>query len=88
MTDSNQYVKWLTLENETGTKTLSQHGFIDAKRKEPIILEEYNGNKALCSNVFASDDGYKALPFVRLVGETLNEQTCCKKCLKIYNTSH
>jgi hypothetical protein len=66
-------VKWLTLENAEGTRTLAQHAY---KAKD-------DGNKALCCGAFASDDGEYPLPFAELSSELLNEKTCCKKCLKI-----
>jgi hypothetical protein len=56
-------VKWMTLENESGTATLSQHGYI----------EEGEGNKALCCRAFAAADDETPMKFSLLKGERMKE---------------
>ena len=78
-------VKWLTLENSTGERSLKQHAYKHKVRKRPWTHEEYNGNKALCSKVFASDDGEVALSFDELESEPLSTVNACKTCMRIVN---
>jgi hypothetical protein len=67
-------VKWLTLENETGTATLKQHGYIPYG----------DGNKALCCGGFAVEPDETPTPWIRLKSEFIRE-SCCKTCLNIFN---
>lgn len=65
-------VKWISLENEDATATLKQHGYFPT---------EDGGNKALCSQTFASNDGETPSSWDSLMWETRHSQAC-KKCLK------
>jgi hypothetical protein len=67
-------IKWLTLENESGTSTLSQHGF---------VATENGGNRMLCCKGYCDDGNYGGpQKFVRLVSEKQRD-TCCKICANI-----
>jgi hypothetical protein len=67
-------IKWVTLENESGTGTMKQHGFI----------EIYDGNKMLCSRGYMDDGNGSGtrMPWVRIKSETLHPQAC-RNCIKL-----
>lgn len=73
-------IKWQTLENESGTGTLTQHAFV----------EMYDGNKMLCNYKAYMDDGNGCgvkMPWVRIKGEAKKE-TACKRCSKMIHIGH
>lgn len=68
-------VKWQTLENESGTATLTQHAFV----------EIYEGNRMVCNYKAYMDDGNGCgvkMPFNQIKGEPM-KATACKRCQKI-----
>jgi hypothetical protein len=81
-------VKWLTLENSTGERTLKQHAFIHKVKKRQYTREEYDGNVALCCRSFASEDGEVASSFESLDSEEMNPEKACKICMKTLKQSN
>jgi hypothetical protein len=75
-------MKWITLTNEADTGNLKQHCFVSAIRGGRWF-SPYIGNKALCSNLGAFD-GNRYTHYDWLGREDINEDNCCKKCLRAY----
>jgi len=87
LTKTNQEVKWSTLDSVDGNRSLSQHGFIGCDRG----WDQYEGNRTLCSSQVGADDGEGGGIYATMDGiksELFNEDTACKKCLKIYNEKY
>jgi hypothetical protein len=73
MSKSNK-IKFVTLENEQGTKVCKQHA---------IMETESGGNKMVCSKMIASDDGETPTSFDAIEEENMNLDKLCKRCAKI-----
>jgi hypothetical protein len=82
MKTEQRVIKWLTLENSEGTRTLKQHGFIPKVCKERWTGDPYDGNISLCRKVWSSEDGEYAQDWSTIDGENIKESHCCKTCLK------
>lgn len=79
-------IKWYSAESEDGERTLKQHSYINHTQRIKYTHEKYEGNKALCSRSFISDDGEKGVSFNDIEHENFNPSKACKKCLHIIGT--
>jgi len=78
-------VVWATMSNIDETR-LSTHGFY-SRIRSGLFGEQYYGNGSLCNkNYGVSEDGETFLPITKIDAEPLNEETACKRCLKIFNS--
>jgi hypothetical protein len=75
-----EQLKWVTPESSDGERTLKQHAFISAIRKRKYTLEEYPGNRALCSHrAGMMNENEEFEPFDKIEGEDQKEN-CCSLC--------
>lgn len=75
--------KWVTLDNETGDRTLKQHCFVPVYLKRKYTGEEYTGNISLCGKSRVGNENAEIELFSNVDSENQSE-TCCKKCQKIF----
>lgn len=75
-------IKWVTLDNANGEKSLKQHAFIAKVKKDKWTREDYLGNISLCKRVYASGwrDEERAQDFNELDNEPVSNNAC-KICL-------
>jgi hypothetical protein len=75
-------VKWITADSYDGERTLKQHAVKPYTRKRAYTLEEYPGNKALCSKHGVMNESEEFISFDEVEGEPKSEN-CCKSCEKL-----
>jgi hypothetical protein len=82
-------IKWVTLDNETGEKTLKQHGFIAKERKRKYTGEIYTANVSLCRafgglRLYVVNENAEIEEWDKVEGE-LRDVNRCKLCAKIFS---
>jgi hypothetical protein len=80
-------MKWLQIENETGTATLRQHCYVPQERKRPYTGEPYIGNVSLCGKSHVGNENAEIEEYDKVDAERFIFYVCCKKCFAIYNKS-
>jgi hypothetical protein len=70
-------------DSHDGERRLKQHIF-KSKMIYPIFYDVHEGNESLCSRISIGDENYRLLHIDKIEPEELDEENCCKHCLKIY----
>lgn len=77
--------KFISVDSWDGERIIKQHAYAPTIRKTAWTREEYHGNRALCnSRVGVMNENEDFEDYEKLESEPIKD-TCCKKCLKIYN---
>jgi hypothetical protein len=70
-------------DSQDGERRLKQHIF-QSKMINPLYYDVYEGNISLCSRISIGDENCKLLRINKIESEELDEEKCCKHCLKEY----